>query len=455
VAASTHPPVADRRRERGFTLTELLVATLLSLVVMGAVASLFGLFGRTVRLSQATVDMSALMRTAAWQLRQDLTGVTCEVVPRLQPETNSGYFELLEGPAHDASYALDGQSQPTGNLEGDTDDILLFTTQSLGGPFVGRYGTTTMESPYAEVAWFCRPAAEQPIAGTTLYSLYRRQLLVTSYLGRTDLTDNSLPLTIDRGTYDFSVRTAVIEGQGTVLLPNSLGDLTKRENRFLRSGYSYRTEDGVTRAVPLQPFPFAFPLEPTTGHAIADAALEESARGWEHIILPNVLAFDVRVYDPQVMPLETSDQWLLPGDPGYTAPADADGPTGAYVDLGRSGAAATAPTAPFPPTGQSAFQSGGVQVTDGPRSLSLPVATYDTWSDHYEFNGVDDDGDGVIDEGSNGFDADGDGWPEYSGDVETSSPYPVVLRGIEVRIRCYEPTSKQIRQITIRHSFVK
>jgi hypothetical protein len=29
----------------------------------------------------------------------------------------------------------------------------------------------------------------------------------------------------------------------------------------------------------------------------------------------------------------------------------------------------------------------------------------------------------------------------------------VPLRGIEVRIRCIEPTTKEIRQITIRHAF--
>jgi hypothetical protein len=56
---------------------------------------------------------------------------------------------------------------------------------------------------------------------------------------------------------------------------------------------------------------------------------------------------------------------------------------------------------------------------------------------------VDEDRDGVIDEGTDGV--------EY----ETSPPYPVPLRGIEVRIRCYEPSSKEIRQITVRHTFVK
>jgi hypothetical protein len=53
----------------------------------------------------------------------------------------------------------------------------------------------------------------------------------------------------------------------------------------------------------------------------------------------------------------------------------------------------------------------------------------------------------------NAGDLDGDGWPEYSGTAETSPPYPVALRGMEVRIRCYEPHSKQVRQITLRHSF--
>jgi hypothetical protein len=91
-------------------------------------------------------------------------------------------------------------------------------------------------------------------------------------------------------------------------------------------------------------------------------------------------------------------------------------------------------------------------VTSG----TLPGATYDTWSLHYEFNGVDDDGDGVIDEGTDGVDNDSPpNVPDDPAEYETSPPYPVPLRGIEVRIRCYEPTSKQIRQITVRHTFVK
>jgi hypothetical protein len=63
------------------------------------------------------------------------------------------------------------------------------------------------------------------------------------------------------------------------------------------------------------------------------------------------------------------------------------------------------------------------------------------------------DGDSLIDEGTNGLDDNNDGIPDDPAERETSPPYPVPLRGIEVRIRCIEPTTKEIRQITIRHAF--
>jgi hypothetical protein len=439
----------------GLTLTELLVAATLSLVVMGAVASLFGILSRSIRQSQATVDLGALMRSTAWKLRQDLTSITCTVAPWISPESNSGYFELIEGPARDTSLALDAQGLPTTNLTADTDDILLFTTQSLAEPYVGRYEALTIESPYAEVAWFCRPAAVQPVAGMTLYDVHRRQLLVTSYLGQSTLLNNAISGTANRILYDLSLRSDTIQGQGSVLIPNSLGDLTKRENRFLRSGYSFVTATGSRITVPVQTFPFAFPLVGGTSSALPAATLNDTTRAGEDVILTNVIAFDVRVYDPlAVVPTATGTTWRLPGDPGYlAATASGTAGTGAYVDLGWQGGTPVVRSGTFPPTGQSALGSAGVLVTDSPRNVTLQATTYDTWSRHYEVNGLDDDGDGVVDEGSNGADTDGDGWPEYSGTAETSPPYPVALRGMEVRIRCYEPHSKQVRQITLRHSF--
>lgn len=425
----------SQRGPRGFTLTELLVAAALSLVVMAALAGLFGLFGRAIKQSDATMNLGGLMRSAAWQLRQDLASATCQPIPWLAPDTSAGYFELIEGPARDSTYAVNAQNQPTNNLTADTDDLLLFTTQSLTGAFVGRFDGQTIESPYAEIAWFCRPAATQPIAGSTLYDLHRRQLLIISYLGRASLVNNALPLSTDRAACDLSLRSGTIAGQGQVLLPNTLGDLTKREHRFMRGGYAFLMESGVSRSVAPLTFPYAFPVD-TTQHAVAEAVLTGTKRASEDVILTNVIGFDVRVFDPQAA---LSADGRVPGDPGYAVP-QAGSAVGAYVDLGWGGGVPGARTDPFPPAGKTAFQSAGVMVSGTNR---LP-STYDTWSRHYEFNEVDEDGDGKADEGL-----------DDAIDTETSPPYPVPLRGVEVRIRCYEPSSRQVRQVTIRHSFVK
>lgn len=465
MAASHHAAVSAAGTERprpGLTLTELLVAAALSLVLIGAVASLFVMFSMSMRQSQATVELNAMMRGVAWQLRQDLAGVTCPTRPWIAPEDNAGYFELIEGPRRDLTDAFDA-GQPSANLAADTDDVLLFTTQSLTDPFVGRFGGTMIESPYAEVAWFCRPApaAEQRVPGTTLYKLYRRQLLVINYLGQTDVTDNTIrsvpPAVVDRGTIDISLHQLSGTTPHTVLFPNSLGDLSKRENRFLRNGFAYLTATDSPQVLAPQPFPHIFPIDSDTGHAVTAATLDETARIDEDVLLRNVIAFDVRVFDPRATPQPTGTTWRLPGDPGYVAPtAPPQGsPSGAYVDLGWQGGSSVLRTDPFPPSGCTPLGSAGVFVTDKPTRFALPAATYDTWSRHYEFNGVDNDGDGTVDEATIGVDTNKDTWPEATADSETSPPYPVPLRGLEIRLRCYEPTSKQVRQITIRHAFPK
>jgi hypothetical protein len=357
---------------------------------------MIGTFGRAASQSQALVALAGRMRSTAWQLRQDLSGVTAELVPWGRPESNSGYFELLEGPQADTG-------GPAG-LTGDTDDILLFTTRAVAGPFVGRYGSDSIESDCAEVAWFCRQAADQPLSGTTLFNLHRRQLLVVGYVGRAPFFNggtatpvpaanlvgaNSTPL------YDLSLRR-----EGASAVPNTLADLTKRENRlFLWSGTA-QLRSGT--------FPYAVITD--AGRLTADATFDNTDRVWEDVLLTNVISFDVRVFDPQ-------------------------SPNDAYVQLSGSSAGSSVLRSPADPR-------------------SRLSATYDTWNLHYEFNGIDDDADGVIDDGTNGLDDNGNGVPDDPAEYETSPPYPVPLRGIEVRIRCYEPTSREVRQMTVLHSFI-
>ena len=92
------------------------------------------------------------------------------------------------------------------------------------------------------------------------------------------------------------------------------------------------------------------------------------------------------------------------------------------------------------------------------RFASGSACTYDTWSTHYEFNGVNEDsgdlGDLGTDTGSDGQDNDGDGLVDELDEYDTLPPYSVPLRGLEVRIRVYEPSSRQVRQFSVRHSFV-
>ena len=126
----------------GYTLVELLVAATIALVVMAAVGGLFAIFGRAATQSQAIVDLGDRMRSTAWRLRQDLAGTTLELAPWTRPERGTGYFELIEGPRRDTDAA-----QGSGDIQADTDDILLFTTRSTGGPFVGKYGANFIESP--------------------------------------------------------------------------------------------------------------------------------------------------------------------------------------------------------------------------------------------------------------------------------------------------------------------
>jgi hypothetical protein len=74
-------------------------------------------------------------------------------------------------------------------------------------------------------------------------------------------------------------------------------------------------------------------------------------------------------------------------------------------------------------------------------------ATYDTWSTHYEHDGLDQDNNGVIDQAASGFE-------DNANNTETSPPYPVPLRGIKITLRCYEPDSRQFHEVSVVESFV-
>lgn len=253
-ARRTRQAAPQPRGRGGFSLTELLVASALGLMVMAALASLFGVFGTGVRSSQALVDLNARLRAAAWHLRQDMHGATSPVTPWVRPEASGGYFQVIEGPTN-----------PSGTLIGDVDDVLTMTVMSLGEPFAGRIPNCGFESPVAEVVWFCSPSG-RTFAGQTLHKLHRRQLLVSATPGA-GLYERRIQATIDRNLHDLSCR-----GNGVA---NSLADLTMPANRFW-------TQAG------------------------ANATLQGEREG-EDVVLTNVLTFDIKTLtDPSAAYSDTS-----------------------------------------------------------------------------------------------------------------------------------------------------
>lgn len=416
---------------RGFTLVELLVATSLTLLLMAAVVSIFASIGKSVDVSRAVLEMADRQRAAAARLQKDLQGLTVIVDPPCQPAADEGYFELIEGPVGAAvppqNMAWNAELGVPDTSVGDFDDILMFTTRTTGRPFVGRFlgsPSRVIQSDVAEVAWFVR--------GRTLY---RRVLLVVP--GR-DLS--GLPAAGFFADNDISVRL-----HGQQLVANSLGDLTRRECRF---GHDVRQFPFDVRGwgqlglptlrecsagswvagnppLPGQPplaaqidfwsnnlelvHPWPGVVEPQSGAMSGYLG----PRVADDVILTNVIGFDVKVWDPGA---------------------------GKYVDLGSSEAVTFALGRQHP---RSMLQASANQAR-----------IYDTWSDHYEHDGFDQNGNGIADEGTDGFDNDGNGLIDDPLERETWPPYPLPLRGIQVKIRCFERDSRQIREVTVVQQFL-
>jgi len=81
---------------------------------------------------------------------------------------------------------------------------------------------------------------------------------------------------------------------------------------------------------------------------------------------------------------------------------------------------------------------------------------YDTWSLSYEGDGVDQNDNGPIDEGTDGFDNGGAaGIVDDLAERETLPPYPASLRAIQVKIRVFEPDSRTVREVTVVQDFTQ
>lgn len=585
----------------GFTLVEVLVATVLVLIMLATVVSVFANMSDSMSDSRSMIEVNDRLRYTKDRLQLDLAGVTVPMLPPRRPESGEGYFEYIEGPIGPILPPPQFDSNRDGVINtlddidstvGDNDDILMFTTRSSGEPFVGRFktirgSTTTIQSQVAEVCWFLR--------GTTLY---RRQLLVAPAMEtvldagndpgasapprnwRTDQEFNfyancDLSVRQEGGTHDW--RSGGTAAVGLQL--NTLGDLTKRENRYGHQPWAYPHDARFWGALglptlrecsdPRWPFPltntlvsgaiadnsplyaaalrqnYIVPSDGTTalpmGSLVDDASanprvltLTGTVDSWRNpypwsqtdqttgtldgygnggriaddVILTNVLSFDVKAWDPGAPIFQDpatleliSPSGMFPEQNVYKLNATKTAPQpffdqasdfntlgtgrpvayGDYVDLNYLGG--LGPDFQYPPTNypanfpQSHFFGLGRSPLGDPNSflryrlagypsdasIAVPTnaapAVYDTWSTHYEHDGFNQDGDTVagaplVDEGTNGFDDDGIGGVDDELEKEAPPPYPVPLRGIQVKIRVFEPGTRQIREVTVVQDFV-
>jgi hypothetical protein len=486
---------------RAFTLVEMLIGMALTLILVYAIAEFYAYLGDSVKDGRAMIELSSSLRGGTQRLKADLAMLTSTVQPWNDDGNASGYFEIVEGAASDIDIDGDGDADldddgisdlaeaastgPT-NLMGDGDDILAFTIRSAGEPLTGRYLGGTLASDTAEVIWFPAYAETNGTAGwqpEESRSLYRRQLLVIPTLGQLDPNNYSTFAAARTAIFNYwqtsdisaRIRPGVDSSGNPVfhIVANSLADLTRRENRFGRYSLNTVRSDNV--------FPFPIQINPrdsgTCSSGSASYLLQGLSLG-EDLVQRNLLAFDVRVYDPEA-PLYPDDAtsanarvMLQPGDfywqtAAANAASSSSGPggLGAYVDLfyRRYGNPASTPTALFDswPASKSLFGTG--LPAAAPLLAHDTRGVYDTWPLSYERDGINQDytADGVgnqnlapFDEGTDGLDTDGVNGVDDPGERETSPPYPHPLRGIQVRIRVHEPSSRQMRQATVGHDFI-
>src|SRR5262249_23686398 len=98
--------------------------------------------------------------------------------------------------------------------------------------------------------------------------------------------------------------------------------------------------------------------------------------------------------------------------------------------------------------------SGPGDSRSGLQGTLYTPSVYDTGSWSYEHDGIDQDGSSVPDQATNGIENNGDGIVDDRGELEAPPPYATPLRGIQIKIRCFEPDSQQIREVTIVQEFV-
>jgi hypothetical protein len=291
---------------RAFTLIEMMIALVITMMMVFAMVEAFQYIGEATTAGRAQIEMAGQLRAARYRLELDLNGVTVPMRPWGDNQAELGYFELIEGPASDynpgqfvsptaSGYTAINFNDPQDNLAqasrsmfGDLDDILAFTVRNDKEPFRGRYvtldannqpQTIVIESNLAEVIWWAELNDTKPETpdgqwspGET-FTIRRRVLLIRPDLidastGGTTLnmysakqnnpafpgpalasypqilpTDaNAVARFLDEN--DVSIRPVYDANYALIgYAPNTLSDLTLRQNRTSHWAIDYSLRD--------------------------------------------------------------------------------------------------------------------------------------------------------------------------------------------------------------------
>ena len=493
------PFVFRSHRRSGLTLIEILIALTMTLIVLGTMITAFKFASERMQDGRALIELATRARIVEDHLRSDLSNLTVETRVYNKTAEPNGYFEYIEGPVRDSTFALSAE-----NFQGDCDDLICFTARSRGGVlFRGRRKVVTgngnaiddmtlsqtipIESSLAEIAWFTTvndndsgailQAQTETVPGASGVSsadfddsirIHRRVLLI-----RPDFNDPATgAITTNLSgaevnnfirNNDISVRVVPTVGStGTFdVIANELDELAVRKHRFAH-------QQNLTTGNPITDnrFPNTVTFNLLRNRIASDDSENVNydntgagAHSWQPLppIISDVGAFDFKAYSPTARVKEVNDVIVEPSDPGFAAAAAPLVQRGAYVDLAYN---ITAP----------ANQLDEWFISDSNRPTTIAAATrtnvWDTWTPFYERDGVDQDQDlGLgVDQGTNGINdirpgALGD-FPvatnaiDDPGERETIPPYFQPIRAMKITLRLVEKGTKQVHQVSVIQSFV-
>ncbi len=503
------------RRRAGLSLIEVLIGLTVTLIVLGAMAGAFRFASEEMAKGRASLELTNRLRTIENLFREDLRRLTVELKPyhRL-PLSPQGYAEIIDGPVVDFRDVTNvgttrGRNDSVANLlVGDYDDVFAGTIRSDGAPFRGRRGALVEESHLAEVVWFATFSdidgddVVEPDEGDRI-RLFRRQLLIKPALGVLMTFPATQMHLVNQfiQNNDISCNVTTVGGN-LIIRANSLQDLARRGNRYAHTQGTYAQRSpldfGLLRNDESYLDNGMTPTIDFNGDGavnVADLFPHRRASDQSDLMLSDIAAFDIRVFDPDAISLAALNaaatailDLALPTDLASlialrtrTSGArfddafyDSTGGSfvnepnvqrvnrvGAYVDLGkvipRDSSFLTVPGGVSNPGGVFQQLATNSRVVRGGTGVLRPALDYgneppifDTGTSDYDSTTIL----GAIPLGSNGIDDNGNGLIDEEGGEKLVAPYDAPIRGLEVKIRMYEPNASQARQVTVRQSMV-